>query len=342
MSQRSIIIFVLLSVAVFTALAIYGDAKELFHSILLVSPLIWVGAILLTMLHVVARIARWHYYLRVVGIQTDLKTTSLVFLAGLGMIMIPGRIGELAKSLFLKQKANVQIRESAPVVVTERIMDVLSVLFLGIWSLIFIPYGWVIIVVSFVGIATLSVIVASPKGVAFIVKLPVIRRWAIILTDSGQNFRKLFTVKVLTIGFLLGSFAWFLNGLSFWLVLQGFHAEVTLPAAVSIFSASSLIGSITMLPGGLISTEGSLLAMLFRVGLGTTTATAAILVIRITTLWFAVIVGFIGLMILGKHRATVQDSEDVTVERSPETASMGGFLRGSASQSTATSTGADS
>ena len=342
MSQRSIIIVVLLSVAVFTGLAMYGDAGELYRSILLVSPMIWIGAILITLLHIVARIARWQYFLRVVGINVGLKTASLVFLAGLGMVMIPGRIGELAKPLFLRQKANVQIRDSAPVVIIERALDVVSVLFLGIWGLIFIPFGWVVILVTLAGIGVVSAMLASPKGVGLLVRLPLIRRWAAVLTDSGQTFRKLYSVKVLTIGFILGTFAWFLNGVSFWVVLQGFQAEVQLPAAVSIFSASTLLGSITMLPGGLVSTEGSLLAMLYRAGLGSTTATAAILVIRLTTLWLSVIIGLVALLVLGKHRTAGPEATEAVPDRTPEPAPVGSFMSGGTGQASVTPTGSDS
>ncbi|MCH9037935.1 MAG: flippase-like domain-containing protein [Chloroflexi bacterium] len=342
MNQRSIIIFALLSVAVFTGLAVYGDARELFKSILLVSPVYWIGAFLLTVVHVVVRMARWHYFLRVVGVSADLKTTSLIFVAGFSMLMVPGRIGELAKSLFLRQKADVQIRTSAPVILTERILDVMSVLFLGIWGLIFIPFGWVIILVTLLGFAALTVMLASAKGVALLIRLPLLRRWDTVLADSGQTFRKLYTAKVLAIGFALGLFAWLLIGVSFWVVLQGFQAQVQAPAAVSIFSASTLLGSITMLPGGLITTEGSMLAMLSRVGLGSTTATAAILIIRVITLWMTVLIGFVALLILRKYQPSMPRPTEDAREQTLEPAAAGHFVGSRAGRTSATPTGADS
>ena len=115
MNQRSIIIFALLSVAVFTGLAVYGDARELFKSILLVSPRIWIGAILMTLLHIVVRIARWHYYLRVVvtmymaeGDTDELPLpvpplmAAVMIIAVVGVIYLgiaPGRVLELVQGL---------------------------------------------------------------------------------------------------------------------------------------------------------------------------------------------------------------------------------------------------
>jgi uncharacterized protein (TIRG00374 family) len=97
--------------------------------------------------------------------------------------------------------------------------------------------------------------------------------------------------------------AWFVIGLSFWVVLEGLGSRVTIPAAVSIFSASTLVGSITMLPGGLVSTEASMLALLQQIGLAGAIASASILIIRICTLWFAVIIGFGALLYLQKRQS---------------------------------------
>jgi uncharacterized protein (TIRG00374 family) len=301
-NQRSIIFFILLSVAVFTGLAIYGDASELLASILVLSPAYWLAALGLTFAHILVRLFRWHYYLKILDISAEHKTSALVFLSGLSMIMIPGRVGELAKSLFLKQKLDIPIRLTAPVIVVERLMDVTSVLFLGMWGMVFIPYGWAIIMVTMAGLAVFVGLLSSSRGVGILVRLPVIRKWEPIISDSGQAFQKLLSLKVLLVGLFIGTVAWFMIGFAFWVVLQGLESDVTIPMAVSIFSASTLLGSITMLPGGLISTEGSMLALLYKAGLGGTLASAAILIIRVITLWFAVLVGFVALLYLQKYQ----------------------------------------
>ena len=110
------------------------------------------------------RLIRWEYYLRVLGISGDARTSTLVFLTGLSMIMVPGRVGELAKSYFLKQKLNTPVRLSAPVLITERIGDVISVLLLGLWGLVFIPFGWALIAITLVGIGAFLMLLASPRG----------------------------------------------------------------------------------------------------------------------------------------------------------------------------------
>lgn len=301
MNRSSIIIFILLSIVVFTGLAVYGDTRAIAGSLLVLSPAYWLGALGLILLHILVRLLRWNYYLRVLGVSADSRVSGLVFLGGLGLIIVPGRVGELAKSYYLKRNVGVPVRLSIPIIVTERIADVVAVLFLGLWGLIFIPFGWAIIAATVVGIALLIIFLASPSAVELLVRLPLLRKWKSLLLDSGQALRTLLSPKVTLIGLASGCLAWFIIGLSFWLVLQGLGSGASIPAAVSIFSASTLIGSITMLPGGLVSTEASMLAMLHQIGLAGVVASASILIIRICTLWFAVIIGFVALLYLQKR-----------------------------------------
>ena len=128
MKHRTIIVVTLLTIAVFFGLAVYGDFQELVENVLTLHVGFWLGALGLTIAHIAIRLSRWLYYLRVLQISSDLMTSCLVFLTGLSMIMVPGRVGELAKSYFLKRKLDTPVRLSAPVVITERISDVLSVL----------------------------------------------------------------------------------------------------------------------------------------------------------------------------------------------------------------------
>jgi glycosyltransferase 2 family protein len=218
------------------------------------------------------------------------------------MIMVPSRVGELAKSYFLKQKLDTPMRLSAPVIITERIGDVISVLLLGVWGLIFIPFGWALTAATLVGIGAFLMLLASPSGIRLLVRLPLLRRWELVLSDSGRALRTLFSLKVSIISLLLGCLAWFILGFAFWIVLEGLGTGVPLPIAVSIFCATTLLGSITMLPGGLVTTEGSMLVVLQRIGLGGTAASAAILIIRVCTLWFAVLIGLAALLYLQKHQ----------------------------------------
>jgi uncharacterized protein (TIRG00374 family) len=65
---------------------------------------------------------------------------------------------------------------------------------------------------------------------------------------------------------------------------------------VFVFAVSSLVGVLSMLPGGIGAVEAGLAGQFVAVaGLSTGLAVALTLLIRLATLWFATLVGVVGL-----------------------------------------------
>ena len=60
---------------------------------------------------------------------------------------------------------------------------------------------------------------------------------------------------------------------------------------ISIYSASVLVGALSFVPGGLGGTEAAMEVMLTASGVDMPVAVAAVLLCRLATLWFAVIIG---------------------------------------------------
>ena len=58
MKHRSIVIFLLISILVFGGLVLYGDAQEVIASVLVLSPVYWLMALGLTLLHILIRLIR--------------------------------------------------------------------------------------------------------------------------------------------------------------------------------------------------------------------------------------------------------------------------------------------
>jgi uncharacterized protein (TIRG00374 family) len=76
--------------------------------------------------------------------------------------------------------------------------------------------------------------------------------------------------------------------------LGGPEGWETLSIAVFVLAFSTVIGAVSALPGGLGAAEASIAGMLiFLIGAPKETATAATLLIRFATLWFAVFLGLI-------------------------------------------------
>lgn len=297
LNKRNILVLLLLTIGVFTGLMIYGDVPKLAHSVSSFPTELWLVAFGLALANYIARLLRWLVYMKVLGIRAPNKIKVLVFFAGLSMTLSPGRVGELAKSYLLNKKADVPVAVSAPAVIMERLADLMSLLLLGLWGLIFIPFGWVVIGLVLLTLA-IFIVLLSLDGTRILERLPVLKKWSPYYATSRDAFRTLFSPKIMSLSLALGGLAWLAEGYAFWIVLKGLGSETPLLVAVSIYAASSLLGAVTMLPGGLVSTEGAMLALLQRTGIGTTVASAATLIIRVSTLWFAVLIGALSLLFI--------------------------------------------
>ncbi len=106
----------------------------------------------------------------------------------------------------------------------------------------------------------------------------------------------------MTVAVILGAGAWFSEGLAFWVILEGLDAQVPLLQALPIYAAATLVGAVSALPGGLVGTEGSMLALLQQSGISRGVATAGTLLVRLVTLWFAVALGLAALLCLNRLR----------------------------------------
>ena len=301
MKRRGLISFVLLAILVFVGLALYGDLPELFGQISSLPVAYWFMALGLALFNYVFRLVRWQFYLRLLGIRIGLWPSTAIFLSGLSMAISPGRVGELAKSYYLKEKHDVPAALSSTAVIAERITDLMAVLLLSLWGLTLVPYGWTVAVVVLVGFALFIVFVVSPWGSERLLRLPFPRRWRPSLNTSRDAFRQVFSVRPLAIAVLLGVLAWFAEGAALWLVLRGLDTPLSLGHAISIYSAATLLGAVTMLPGGLVGTEVGMVALLQQLDLTPTQASSATFIIRVCTLWFAVAIGVLALLYVQLH-----------------------------------------
>ena len=295
MKRRGLVTLVIAAAAVFVGLAVYADLPDLLDHVYSIPAKYWLMALALALVNYVLRLVRWHYYLTHLGIGIGPVASTAIFLAGMSMVISPGRVGELAKSYFLKDRFGVPVAVSAPAVIAERVTDLVCVLVLSLWGLSLIPYGWAAGAAVAAAFGMFLLLGVTPWGSGRVLRLPVPGRWRPFMSTSRDSFQRLFSPVPLTVALLLGLAAWLAEGVALWLLLEALGADVSLVQAVSIYAASTLLGAVTMLPGGLVGTEGGMVALLQQLDLSRAAASSATLVVRICTLWFAVVLGLLGL-----------------------------------------------
>jgi uncharacterized protein (TIRG00374 family) len=98
---------------------------------------------------------------------------------------------------------------------------------------------------------------------------------------------------------LLAIVGWGLEGLALQVLLSGFGQNVSLAFCLFFYSTATLAGALIPVPGGLGVTEAMIFEQLVMVaGAPDAVATSAMVLIRLATLWWAVVVGFVSLGVL--------------------------------------------
>jgi uncharacterized protein (TIRG00374 family) len=100
-------------------------------------------------------------------------------------------------------------------------------------------------------------------------------------------------------GFGIGLAAWVLEGLGLG-VLSSLApgTQVDVPTAVGIYAVAVLAGGLSFVPGGLGGTEAVMTALLAAQGLAVSQALLVTLACRLVTLWLAVALGWLAVLVL--------------------------------------------
>ena len=314
--RGKLILGLVLGIVVVAALSIYADFNKMVE--VLRNFNWWLLPLILgfTLFNYVLRFYKWDVYLRLIGATGVSKTDSaLIFTSGFAMSMTPGKVGELLKSYLLKQVRGTPIATSAPVIMAERVTDGIAMLLLAAAGLILFDYGTPILVS--IGILAVVFLVVMQnrtlfhKLLAWAERLPVISKTVHHFHAFYDSSYELFRWRNLLFGVGIGMISWSGEVMSFVLVMMGLGMEFSWILVIIcsfILSASSLIGSVTLLPGGLGTADASITGMLlFLIPRNTTfpidqnIAVAATLLIRFATLWFGVALGVIALLFMQRR-----------------------------------------
>ena len=280
------------------ALAGYGDFGGTVDKIRDLPVLYLFAALGLASANFLLRFLRWAFYLKVLKIDAPAGISALVFLSGLAMSITPGKAGELVKCYLLNSRTGAPVSRSAPVVVMERLTDVISVIILGLTGFALLPMPVVVVLAVALVVSVAGLLFAVSRQASRLAGLPILSRWSELLRDSQEGFKELAAPRVMAAGVAMGVVAWFAEGLALWLILKGIGSDIPLVRALPIYAAATLVGAVTALPGGLVGTEGSMLALLQQSGLPRAGASAGTVLVRLVTLWFAVAVGLVALLAL--------------------------------------------
>ena len=227
------------------------------------------------------------------------------------MSVTPAKLGELLKSILVKEVVGEPISKTAPIVFAERITDFLSLLIISITGAFFFSYGSEITI--FIAAFFIAVIlIISNKNIAipiiqFSENIPYIKKYIINIHSAYESSYQLLKPKPLLLMTLLSVISWSFECLGYYIILVNFDVDFGLFWAFFSYSFSTIIGAVSMLPGGLGITEGSLTFLLVQKEVPMDISVATTFIIRVVTLWFAVLVGIISLSFYQKRFGKIKN-----------------------------------
>jgi len=308
---RKVVLATLLGALVFAGLSFYGNVQELRHKLDHYAWGSFVAALGLASANYVLRFLRWQYYLERVGEPVPWRPSLVVFLAGFVMSVTPGKVGEVLKSLLLYESRGVSIARTAPIVIAERLTDLIALVLLTSIGTLAFARGLPVAIGGAVAVLVLWLLFAvRPLGeLAFALaeRLPLLRGILPKLREAYASMQALLEPAPLALATVLAVASWSLECVCLWTIARGFPG-VSLGAieATFAYSAPTIAGALALMPGGLGVTEAGMTGVLQTLGGAAMTpavATAVTMLVRIATLWWAVVLGVIALGIFRRREA---------------------------------------
>jgi uncharacterized protein (TIRG00374 family) len=241
------------------------------------------------------RYIKWDIFLKTAGLNLKHKENLFVFFSGLSMIVTPGKLGEVWKSWLIRDISGDELSKTLPVIIIDRVTDVISLLFLSFVGISYYRDG-----ISFLIILSLCSI-----GFYFALRSEFIYGKIIGLLEKKFNkytndmqlmhetMNKITEPKVFMSLSLLNAVAWFFECMGLYYVIIGFGQYMSVSLSTFIFSFSSLLGGLSMVPGGIGIAEAGISGLLIFNGISPVLAFGIALVLRLGSFWYGALLGFI-------------------------------------------------
>jgi glycosyltransferase 2 family protein len=302
----------LLGVALYGAFVVYAGYRDIQSSL---SNFRWSAfalALALATFNYGLRFLKWQYYLSRLGVRgVSVSDSLLIFLSGFVLTITPGKVGEVFKSALLAETHGVPAARTAPIVVAERLTDVIAVIGLIVLGSAGFSGGlrWAVAGAVLVALGLLFIVWPAPMEslLGWLGQKPRLReRLVPKLKEAWLSLRIVAGPAALLVPTLLSIVGWGAEGVALYALLWGFGTPAPLALTVFFYATATLAGAIVPVPGGLGVAESMIQQQLVHLGrVPQAPATSAMILIRLATLWWAVVVGFVALGLLRRRYPTL-------------------------------------
>jgi uncharacterized protein (TIRG00374 family) len=298
--KKKVFISTILGLIVVFAMGMFSDFNKLAESLARFDYRYLPIILLLAPLNYFLRFAKWNYYLGLLGIKIERRTNLKIFISGLGMTVTPGKLGEFIKAYLIKEVKGIPVSVTSPLIVAERLTDSISMIILASIGALTFRYGIGILAAAALFVVLLIFFIRyrsfAEVCIRLLKKLPLLKRIGSQIDLFYKSSYELLSMRSLLFSVTIGTVSWAFEGLIVYLVLKGFNTPVSILSSMFTVSFATIMGAISMLPGGLFVAEGSIMGILIMMGVPREIASAATIITRFSTLWLGVAIGIGGLI----------------------------------------------
>ncbi len=299
--KKNIFPSVLFSALFFIVLSFWGDSHQIFL-LLKEFPLSnLLIALAFSFAVFVVRLIKWRFYLIKMGEKIPSKDVFLSFFAALSLSFSPGKIGDLLKSYYLNERHSVRFTKTFSIILMERMTEVYSLILIVFFGSIIFGNNSLITVLIFILAHLLIFIVIKKEYYELILsklhRYERIQKYLKYFQSLYGNLIELIKLKIFIPSMLLSLLSWIFEFIAIFTILTTFKIKHNFYEISYFYSFSTLLGSISFLPAGIGIMDTSFSFILILLGFDENSVLASTIMIRISTLWFGILLGILTLII---------------------------------------------
>lgn len=291
---RAMLWSVLLAAVGYLAFFLWGGWPDVLSAISKVGAIGIAVTLILSLLNYGLRFIRWQAYLQAMGQMVPTWPSLKIYLAGFALTTTPGKAGEAMRGVVLK-RWGVPHASSFAAFLSERLSDLLAVVLLTLFGLAAYPAARPLILVGAGGVLGALMVISSRRLLRGLhQRIRGARPVSVLLRNLLETLlqaQRCQTPLLMTVSTVLSLAAWTAEAFAFYLILHWMGLQVALSFALFVYAIAMLAGALSFMPGGLGGAEAMMAGLLIWKGAGSSEAIAATVLIRLTTLWFAVAIG---------------------------------------------------
>lgn len=306
MRFRRVTVVALVALMGYTAVAFRVGMPQVIEAAGKIDAWAYVFLLGLTLTNHVIRFLRSRWLLSCLNHDLPVLRYMTYYFFGIAFLATPARVGEAIRTFFLR-KDGVPYTDSLSILLLERVYDVLAMACLSLLAVAYVDtiavIATVLLILSFLLLSTrmdkmlnllvhLGTRLASSWGRWGFQKIGGLQPTMSILLESPR--------PMLSLGSGLLGFA--VQSAGFYFIVSGLGVDAPFWASIGIYAFSVTVGSFSMMPGGLGTTEATMALLLTLIGVTAADTVTVIVISRLTTLWFSVA---FGMVVFGLIRPTM-------------------------------------